>query len=414
MKILVIHQGFPGQFKHLIPYLESRGDEISTICPARKEFKFAKSIGYYPYIIKKGSGSNVHPLALETETKVIRGEAVAYIANQLANAKYNPNLILAHPGWGEVLFLNDVWPDVPQLHYVEFFYRCKGTDSDFPCRYILEQTLFEKARGTMKNANVLLNLQAMSWGITPTAFQHAILPDWAKSKTNIIHDGIDTNWATPDYNSTLRLSENLFFSAADEIITFVNRTYEPYRGIHTLLEALPVVLRDRPNAHVLLVGHDTPKVSYGAHRNDGLGWLTALRNELKTQLDWSRVHDLGTVSHDTLRKVFRISSAHVYLTVPFVLSWSLLEAMSCEALIIGSSTAPVQEVIKHGQNGLLIPFDSPKLLAQVLVEVLSHPKKFVPLRKAARSYVIKHFELSACLRKQVAIIDALANKSISK
>jgi len=412
MKLLLIHQGFPGQFTHLIPKLRGRGDQITAISLPRPKAQIPQGVVYHPYQVERGNGQNTHPLALETESKVVRGEAVATVANRLKGEGYEPDLILAHPGWGEALFLADIWPRVPQLHYVEFAYKAKGTDSDFPDRYALEQTWEEKARGHMKNANVLLNLQAMTWGITPTGFQHSTLPSWAQTKTSVIHDGINTNWACPDPNAKLQLASGQSFSARDELITFVNRTFEPYRGIHVLLEALPAVLRARPKAHVLLVGQDTPKVSYGAHRTDGRGWLTALRQELGDQVDWSRVHTLGKVPHKALREIFRISSAHVYLTYPFVLSWSLLEAMSCAALVICSATAPVEEIVEHGRNGLLAPFSNSEALASLLIEALKNPDRYNRLRIAARQTVKKHYELQSCLDQQINLIDCIASGAI--
>jgi len=413
MKLLLIHQGFPGQFKHLIPQLRARGDEIAAISAPRPQAQIPSGVAYHPYQLQRGNGKGTHPLALETESKVLRGEASAAIAHQMRSQGYRPDLILAHPGWGEALFLADIWPSVPQLHYVEFAYGAPGTDTDFPDRHALEQTWQEKARGRMKNASVLLNLQAMAWGLTPTGFQHSTLPAWAQDKTSVIHDGINTTWACPDPNASLQLPGGLSFNARDELITFVNRTFEPYRGIHVLLEALPAVLKARPKAQVMLVGQDTPKVSYGAHRTDRRGWLTALRDELGDQLDWSRVHSLGKVPHITLRQIFRISSAHVYLTYPFVLSWSLLEAMSCGALVIGSATAPVEEVIRHGHNGLLVPFDDPVQLAKQLIDVLREPDQFAALRHAARSTVIERFDLSDCLKRQMALVDAVARGVIA-
>jgi len=413
MKLLVIHQGFPGQFKHLIAQLQARGDQITAISVPRPKAQIPSGIRYYAYQVHRGNNPGTHRLAIETETKVLRGEATAEVAYKLREEGYKPDLILAHPGWGEALFLSDIWPMVPQLHYVEFAYGAQGTDYDFADRYALKQTWQEKARGRMKNANVFLNLQNMSWGITPTKFQFSTIPRWAQSKTSVIHDGINTIWACPDPSAKLHLSNGLSFSAKDEIITFVNRTFEPYRGIHILLEALPTVLKARPEAQVLLVGQNTPKVSYGANRSDGIGWLSALRNELGDQLDWNRVHALGKVTHSTLRQIFRISSAHVYLTYPFVLSWSLLEAMSCETLVIASATTPVQEVIQDNVNGLLVTFSDSQQLAKQLIDVLNKPEQFNQLRKAARETIIQHFELASCLKHQLALVDAVASGVIA-
>ncbi len=412
MNILFIHKGFPGQFKHLVPKLKARGDQLTCIQPSNGKIKLKDLVNYYPYKLTRGNAEKIHYLALETESKVLRGEAVGIVANELKINGYKPDLIIAHPGWGEALFMNDIWPEIPELHYVEFAYRAKGADSDFTDKYALKQTWQEKARGRMKNASVLLNLQSMSWGVTPTTFQKSTLPQWAQNKTTIIHDGIDTEWAQPDPLSSLRLPNDLVLDPTNEIITFVNRTFEPYRGIHIFLEALIKVQKVRPNAHVLLIGEDTPKVSYGARRKDGKGWLTHLKEELGDSINWEKVHCLGKVPHKILRNIFQISTAHVYLTYPFVLSWSMLEAMSCGALVIGSNTEPVKEVIQHGKNGILFPFGDVEQLSEQLIKALSSPEKYKAIRKSARKTIEETYQLEKCLQEQLSLIDAVARKEI--
>ena len=413
MKILFIHQSFPGQFKHLIDTLNARGDEISYIGPDRNDLKLPKFVNFYPYVILRGNGSDTHLLALETETKVIRGEAVAKIAFGLKENGYKPDVIIAHPGWGESLFLKEVWKETPQLHYIEFSYNTQGSDTDFNDRYRRENDLQECSRTRMKNANVYLNLDSMDWGISPTHFQKSTVPEWAKTKISVIHDGIDTNWASPKSNVKVKINDQIVLSESDEIITFVNRTFEPYRGIHIFLESLCDVLRERPKAQVILVGEDTPNVSYGERRADGIGWLTYLRNEIHKDLDWSRVHHVGRVNHNLLIDIFRISSAHVYLTYPFVLSWSLLEAMSCGCLIIGSDTLPVREVISQKQNGILTPFHDTTLLAKNIISALDKPSEFENIRARARKSVIKNYSIDSCIKKQLALIDLISSKIIA-
>ena len=412
MEILIIHQGFPGQFAHLIPNLLNRGDKINVISAKRKKSLLPHGINYHPYEIKRGNGAGVHPLALETESKVLRAAAVANVANMLKTNNYKPDLILAHPGWGEAMFLADIWPECPQLHYFEFFYQSPGTDTDFPDRYSLPQTWQEKARGRMKNAATLLNLQAMSWGLTPTKFQQSTMPSWARRKCSVIHDGIDIDWASPNENSSIQFKNGKQLTNKDEIISFVNRSFEPYRGVHIFIDSLKIVLRERPNAQVLMVGQDTPNVSYGAHRQDGKGWLTHLKEEIGDQIDWSRVHAIGKVEHKILREIYRITSVHVYLTYPFVLSWSMLEAMSCGALIIGSATSPVQEVINHGENGILVDFHSPDKLAKEIINALEKPKHYMQIRENARKTIKDKYELRASIVKQMSLLDAVANKAI--
>ena len=275
-----------------------RGDHISALLPYKFHGRIPSWINCYFYSLSKGNGSDTHPLVIETESKVLRAEAVAQSADRMRESGYVPDVIIAHPGWGESLFLGDIWPDTPQIHYVVFSYRKKGTDTDFLDKFNVKPDLFDNTRGRMKNANVLLNLDQMAAGITPTAFQHSTLPHWAQSKTHVIHDGIDTNWARPRQGISLRVGDHTFNSDS-ELVTFVNRTYEPYRGIHIFIDSLQKVLRDCPNTYVLLVGQDTPNVSYGKKREDGQGWLSILRREYSDSIDWSRVLDLGRISMST-------------------------------------------------------------------------------------------------------------------
>ena len=411
MKILFIHQSFPGQFKHLLVKLQAHNVDLSVICSETVKNKIP-GISYFYYRISKGNGSDTHPLALETESKVIRGEAVAAVAKNLSNSGYIPNLIIAHPGWGESLFLKHIWPTSPQLHYVEYMYGSAGTDADFVDVHSPPTDWKEASRTVMKNANTLLNLNTMSWGLTPTHFQLSTLPEWARRSTSVIHDGINTSWAKPNKDATVRLKNGKVLSRHSEVITFVNRTFEPYRGIHIFIDALKSVLAVKKDAQVLLVGTNTPNVSYGKKRSDGKGWLDVLYEESKLDLDWSRIHILGQVSHDILLNIYQISSAHVYLTYPFVLSWSLLEAMSCECLIIASDTPPVTEVIKDNVNGFTVPFTSPTRLASKIIYEMYKKDELHKLRVAARQTILESYDLDSCLQRQLSLIFSLMNKTI--
>ena len=410
MRILVLHKGFPGQFKHLIPQLKSRGDEIWTISTSRPNTQISSNIQYISYVPKQVNGSDTFPLASELETKIIRGEAVASIANKLSKRGFQPDLIVGHPGWGEMLFLGDIWPNIPQLHYIEFFHGVPGTDNDISDIYAKPQDWAQKARARIKNAHLLSSLEQMSAGVSPTNFQQNLLPNWAKQKTSVIHDGINTEWLSPNQKTILIMPNGHILKYGNPIITFVNRTFEPYRGIHIFLEALAKLQSINPKVHTILVGEDTPTVSYGANREDGRGWLTSLKKELGDKLDWERIHPLGRIKHSTLRDVYRISAAHVYLSYPFVLSWSLLEAMSCGAIVVGSKTAPVEEIIQHKVNGLLVPFQDSDALTITLLDILNRPEKYIELRKKARNLIQKKYDLKSCLGMQLKLIDKLAKK----
>ena len=414
MKILFIHQSMPGQFKYLVEALCSRGDECYAITTRRPPECLPKKLKTFFYALSRGNGTNTHPLVVETEAKALRGEAVALIAEDLLKTGFTPDLIVAHPGWGEALFLKDIWKDVPQLHYVEFFYQLQDSDIDFRANSLDKQRWQDRAKCRMKNANTLLNISSMDWGLTPTRFQYNTLPEWAKLKTSIIHEGIDVDFAKPDAESSIQLNEHgRRLNGSDEVITFVNRTFEPYRGVDVFMRSLVKVMSARPRAQVLLIGSNTPKVSYGSMRTDGKGWITVLKEELGDQLDWSRIHMLGKIPHNQLIKCFQISSVHVYLSYPFVVSWSLLEAMSCGALIVGSATKPVEELIIHGKNGLTIPFFDVERLACTIIKVLEEPSKFKPLRDAARRTIVKDYERRDCIKRQIALLDAIANQAIA-
>lgn len=410
MHILIIHRGFPGQFKHLIPALQKRGDEVWAISLPKHKNKIMHDVNYAAYKPSKGNGKDTFHLVSELESKIIRGEAVATVANKLRRKLgFYPDLIIGHPGWGEMLFLADIWPKTPQLHYVEFYHGVAGTDNDISDIHAKTLTWEDKGRARIKNMNHLVNLNQMNEGLCPTQFQHKLLPEWAQAKTTVIHDGIDTDWLTPDSAVNITIPDGPLLDQSHEIITFINRTFEPYRGIHIFMKALLKVQERNSNAQVILVGRDTPKVSYGANRSDNQGWLSALREQLGERLDWDRIHVLDLVKHSTLRKIYQISSAHVYLTYPFVLSWSMLEAMSCGALVVGSDTAPVKEVITTGENGFLVPFEDSEALALRLLDILGRRGQFSEIKENARKHIIKNYKLDICLQKQMKLIDKLNN-----
>lgn len=414
MNILLIHQGLPAQFKHLIPALSLKGHKLWAISKKRKQNEIPGEINYYSYSIHRGNSDTTHSFCSEFESKTIRAEAVAKTALELKGKGFAPDLILGHPGWGEMLFLGDIWPNAPQMHYVEFFYGVEGTDDDFDGGLPIKRTWIQRATARMKNAHNLSNLNQMKLGITPTKFQHSLLPDWASSRTKVVHDGINTDWLMPNSRASINIParENLplgiKLNHGDPVVTFINRTFEPYRGIHIFMEAIAGLQLIHPTAHTILVGQDTAKTSYGAPRIDGIGWLSALKQKFGKKLNWSTIHPLGLVSHETLRKVYQVSAAHTYLSYPFVLSWSLLEAMSCGTNIIGSDTAPVREVITHGQNGLLVPFQDPNRLTKTLDYTLRNRHKLRPLRDNARKTILESYRLEDCVRKQIELVNTFS------
>ncbi len=409
MRILFVHQSFPGQYRHVLRALAAQGHQLVGLGIEQLSESIPDGVSYVRYGLRRGTGQDVHPWAAETETKVIRAEACATAAHQLREQGFVPDLICAHPGWGEALFLRDVWPETPLLSYQEFYYNARGFDFDFDpeLQGPLEWQACAKLR--MKNANQLLMLEASSWNVTPTAFQRSSFPAHIRDRISVIHDGIDTRLAAPDEKiAPMILSDGTSLSAADKIITFVNRRIEPYRGCLTFIRAIPAIQKACPDARIIVVGGHNG-TAYGKEPPAGT-WRDLSLGQIYGQYDSSRVHFLGSLAYGPFIHLLKLSSCHVYLTYPFVLSWSLLEAMSTGLPIVGSSTAPVQEVIRDGENGLLVDFFAPDQLADAVAELLLNPKRAITLGKAARETILSTYSLERCVPRQLYLMRLVADR----
>jgi glycosyltransferase involved in cell wall biosynthesis len=406
VRVLFIHQNFPGQYKHLAPALAARpGTEVRAI--GERNAPGLKGINIVRYQPARSTSKHIHPWATDFETKLIRGEAALRAASDLRAGGFTPDIVCAHPGWGEALFLKDVWPDTKLLYYFEFFYNSTGSDVAFDPEFA-EDDRFMASRVRAKNANHLFSLLDCDRGVSPTVWQWKQFPEPFRAKISVIHDGVDTDVVRPAADASLKLSrDNVTLRAGDEVVTFVNRNLEPVRGYHIFMRALPEILRRRPRARAIVIGG--AEVSYGKGPPEGKTFRDMFMDEVKDRLDFSRVHFVGRVPYSVFLKVLQVSSAHVYLTYPFVLSWSMLEAMASECLVIGSRTPPVSEVIEHGVDGLLVDFFSPAELAEAVVGALAEPKRYSALRKNARRKIVERYDLKrVCLPKHLALVDAVA------
>ncbi len=413
MKVLFIHQNFPAQFKHLAPALAARtGWEVATLT-LRKELPDTwQGVKVFRYSVERGSTKDIHPWVASLETQTLRGEAVLRAALALRAQGWTPDVIVAHPGWGEALFLKDVWPQARLGLYCEFFYQAEGADVGFDAEFSSD-TRLDASRLRMKNAGAMLQLSQADACISPTHWQAAGFPESYRSKISVIHDGIDRTALRPNPVAKVTLSSGLVLSREDEVVTFLNRQLEPYRGFHVFMRALPALLKQRPKAHVVVVGGDG--VSYGAKLPDGQTWRKKMMDEIAHELnpsDLARLHFVGNLPYSSYISLMQVSKLHVYLTYPFVLSWSLLEAMSMGCAILASATAPVQEVIKDNVNGCLIDFFDHQALALKAAEMLSNDKLRQRLGAQAREDVCKRYDLNqVCLPKMLAWVDALAART---
>lgn len=407
MKILFIHQNFPGQYKHLAPALAALGHDCTALTLKVKTPTTWKDVRVLPYTLPQRRSQNVHPWLIDLDSKVTRGEACWRAARALADSGYVPDLILAHPGWGESMFMRDVWPRARMALYCELYHEAGYPHLDFDPEFPAQEPEAQPLRIRLKNLNNHLHFPAAEAGISPTVFQADTFPAGFRKSITVIHDGIDTAHSAPNPDVTLKLKGHPEYTRNTEVITFINRNLEPYRGYHVFMRALPDLLRARPDARVIIIGGD--EVSYGSPPPKGQTWKQIFREEVQGQItpqDWRRVHFLGRIPHDQFTRVLQISRVHVYLTYPFVLSWSLMEAMSCGAAIVASDTEPVREVITHGQTGRLVDFFDRAVLVREVCSLLDDGDERARLGAAARELMVKRYDLHhVCLPAQIAWVN---------
>jgi glycosyltransferase involved in cell wall biosynthesis len=323
---------------------------------------------------------------------------------ELARQGFVPDLVCLHPSWGEGLFLREILPAARIINYYEFYYRAHGSDVGFDQEF-QRITADERGRLRIRNSVHLLSLEDADWGWSPTQWQASQFPPQFLPGISVIHDGIDTGRARPDSEARFQV-EGRVFSAGDRVVTYVARNLEPYRGFHVFMRALPAILALHADVHVVIVGADG--VSYGKPPMVGENWRQALLAEVGNVIDHSRIHFVGRIPYDRYLSLLQVSNAHVYLTYPFVLSWSMLEAMAAGCAVVASRTAPVEEVIEDGKNGLLFDFFSPAALAETVGRVLDDPLLRRRLGEAARTAIVEGYDLqSICLPRQLAMVDSV-------
>jgi glycosyltransferase involved in cell wall biosynthesis len=403
---LFVHQNFPAQYRHVVRHLADQpGNKIYFLTQPNEN----SMAGVYKVSYPKDQRGpiNCHAYAVELDRAIYTGAMVSQICHGLRDQGFRPDLIVGHTGWGETLFIKDVYPDVPLLGNFEFFYHAQGVDVGFDPEFV--SIFSDPSRLRARNGISLMAWQGADWGHSATRWQRGLYPAEMHSRISVLHEGVDTKLARPAPRASVTLpGSNLRLTQKDEVITYVARNLEPYRGFHIFMRALPLLLRRRKRAQVVIVGGDG--VSYGAPPPPRSSFREMMLQELGSKLDLKRVHFTGMLDYPTYLKLLQVSSAHVYLTYPFVLSWSLIEAMASGCMIIASSTPPVLEVLQDGSNALLVDFFSHRQLAKRIEEALSAPKEMQALRKAARAAAVAKFDLKRVLLPQwKALFDDLVN-----
>lgn len=393
MNILFLHRSFPAQFKYLASELakDSKNNVVFVTNSETYEIDGIKKIIYKP----EDTGiSDAHPYLKTYTSAVNHGQAVAKAVLDLKKQGFKPDIIYGHSGWGVTLFMKDIFQDVPLICYFEWFGNAEGADTGFDGN-IPDET--QRAGLRCANSPVLIDLCSCDYGITPTHWQKSQFPKEFHNKIQVIYDGIDTEFFKPDKHA-----EFLGFSQKDEVITYGTRGMEPYRGFPQFMQAVEVLLKKRPNLHIVIAGED--KVLYRGRLEQGTYKELMIK---QLDLDMDRIHFTGALPYVEYLKMLQISSVHVYLTVPYVLSWSVMEAMSAGCCLVASNTAPALEVVQDGYNGLLTDFFDISQIVEKIEYALDNKDKIQEIRNNARQSIINNYALEKTLIQQIKLINNL-------
>lgn len=404
MKILFLHQNFPGQYKHLAPALVARGHQVLALTAERNSQRTSIRTYRYP---DPGPAPDAREARLGTTyaTMTDRALRVAKAAAQLRDqVGFTPDLIIAHPGWGETLFLREVWPAARQLVYAEFYYGSQGLDVGFDPEFS-RPDLHHNCAVVARQAHMAHALVQADAAMAPTEWQADTYPACLRDKITIIHDGIDTDHLCPDPQATFQLPNGQVLRPGDEVLTYVARNIEPYRGSHIFFRALPDILAARPQAQVVIIGRDG--TSYGPSPREGT-WKEQFWREIAPRVDASRVHFVGALAYGDYLNALRVGRVHAYLTVPFVLSWSLIEAMSLGCAIVASRTGPVAEVISDTETGRLVDFFDVAGWSEAIIDALETPQLYAQIRANARARAVQDYDLRrVCLPRQLRLVEGM-------
>lgn len=404
MRILLVHRNFPGQFRYLAPALVKAGHKVGVLTWEKNQNPRVLPTALYRHEMAKTKG-----LAGFYSDHIELGAATARAAHNLAQKGDAPDVVFGSINWGETLFLREVWPEARHLGYAEFLYDTKGRDTGFDPEFS-RNSLESDIRTIARTGHLLLAASRADALLSPTRWQASTFPPEMQSKISVIHDGVDTQRIAPDPTASYQVPGGPLLTADDEVLTFVNRNLEPYRGYHILMRALPKVMAARPRLQVVMVGaHGS---GYGPSPAGGKSWKDVFLDEVKDKVDQSRIHYVGRIPYPDLLNVLRVGRAHAYLSYPFVLSWSMLEAMSLGCVVVGSNTPPVAEVIEDGVTGHLVDFFDVDGWVEKLTQVLADPQAQARVRAAARQHIVDTYDLkTVCLPKLLEFVVGAAGNA---
>ena len=411
MNFLFSHRNYPAQFRHILIELAKNPLNNIFFLTGTENNNYIKGVKKIVYKLKRKVPENSHRYLKQYEEAIIHGQACAEAAIQLKNSGFTPDIIYSH-GWGNSMFFKDIFPNVPLINYCEWYHSAEGSDVDFDG---FKPDYDKKAMIRCNNSQFLQDLTSCDIGICPTEWQKSRFPKIFHNKIKVIHDGIDTEYFKPDCNAVFKIpnsntntdtnynqNHNSILTKNDEVLTYATRGMEAYRGFPQFMEAAEILLQKRPNLQIVIAGQD--RICYGPKPIGGSYKKIMLK---KLNLDMQRVHFTGALPYNEYLKLLQVSSVHFYFTYPFVLSWSMLEAMSTGCLIVGSKTQPVEEVIKDGKNGLLVDFFDKKVLIEKINYALDNKETLQDIRKNARKTIVEKYDLKKLLPRQIEVMKKL-------
>ncbi len=398
MNILFLHRNFPAQFRYLIKELV-KNKENKIVFITNNDSHKIPGVMKIQYRLKREVPENCHRYLRFYEEAIIHAQAAAEAAIQLRNSGFIPDIIYGHT-WGQTLFMKDIFPEVPLLCYFEWFYNSVGADMGFDGEVLSVDKL---AKLRSKNAHLLIDLYTCDAGICPTKFQKKQFPKEFDDKLKVIYDGVDTDYCKPNENAVFKIdNKDLIFTSKDEVVTYATRGLEAYRGFPEFMQAVERLQKRRKNLHVIIAGED--RVCYGPKLADTTYKKLMLQ---KLDLDLDRIHFVGKLPFARYVNLLQISSAHVYLTYPFVVSWSLFDAMSCACPIVASATEPVMEFVENNKSGLLFDFYDINEQVEKIEYALNNREKMASIRANARNVIVENYSLSKMIPQHLEYINSI-------
>ena len=404
MKILFIHPNYPSQFRRLAPRLAELGHEVIFLT-GKREWHAPDPVDFQlkPYQCHRSGGSEwLHPYLRRFDQAVLEGQAVFRSCADLSKEGWEPDWVINHVGFGVGLYIRDVFPLARRAALFEWYYNSEGSDVDFLNRGPVEPD--RRLRLRTWNAQTLIELADADHAVTPTLWQQKQFPEWMRQRLKVVHEGID--WLRLKELSSSVGQGWPACSKDSEIVTYVSRGFEEYRGFPQAMKALALLQQMRPKVQVLIAGSDL--VAYGAGRSDGRSWQTWAQEE--AGLDQHRTHWLGPLQTAEYHRLLQASHVHLYLTIPFVLSWSLLEAMAAGCSIVSSSTPPVEEMITSGKHGLLCDFFDHAQQAQAMNRLLDDRALAKALGVASQERA-RHYDAEIGLRSWCTLLSSASDSA---